>query len=89
MEAVLRTRPAEHWLAELDLAGVPCGPISTVAESVGSPQTTARNMVVQAGGLPVPGNPVKASAWDDPAVRPAAPELDEHGDAVRAEFGPR
>jgi CoA:oxalate CoA-transferase len=86
MEAVLRTRPAEHWLGELDLAGVPCGPISTVAESVGSPQTAARNMVVQAGGLPVPGNPVKASAWDDPAVRPAAPELDEHGDAVRAEF---
>ena len=87
MEAVLRTRPVEHWLAELDLAGVPCGPISTVAESVGSAQTAARNMVVDAGGLPVPGNPVKASAWDDPAVRPPAPELDEHGDAVRAEFG--
>jgi CoA:oxalate CoA-transferase len=46
-------------------------------------------MVVDAGGLPVPGNPVKASAWDDPVVRPAAPGLDEHGDAVRAEFAPR
>jgi CoA:oxalate CoA-transferase len=88
IESVLRTAPAEHWLGELDLAGVPCGPISTVAEAVGGPQATERRMVVQAGGLPVPGNPVKASAWDDPAVRPAAPALDEHGDAVRAEFGP-
>ncbi|MEO6205539.1 MAG: hypothetical protein ABIO67_09180 [Mycobacteriales bacterium] len=43
-------------------------------------------MVVTAGGLPVPGNPVKASAYDDPTTRPAAPELDQHGPAVRAEF---
>jgi CoA:oxalate CoA-transferase len=89
LEAVLRTEDAEHWLGELDLAGVPCGPISTVAEAVSGEQATARRMVVDAGGLPVPGNPVKASAWDDPAVRPAAPGLDEHGDAVRAEFAPR
>jgi CoA:oxalate CoA-transferase len=88
MEAALATAPVEHWLGELELAGVPCGPISSVAESVGSAQTTARNMVVDAGGLPVPGNPVKASAWDDPPVRPPAPALDEHGQAIRAEFGP-
>jgi CoA:oxalate CoA-transferase len=87
LEGALASAPVEHWLGELDLAGVPCGPISSVAESVGSPQTAARNMVVDAGGLPVPGNPVKASAWDDPAVRLPAPALDEHGDAVRAEFG--
>ena len=88
LEAVLRRRDADHWLAELDLAGVPCGPISTVAEAVGGPQAQARRMVVDAGGLPVPGNPVKASAWPEaPDGRPA-PELDEHGDAVRAEFGP-
>ncbi len=88
LEAVLRTSPADHWLDVLDLAGVPCGPISTVAEAVGSEQAAARRMVVDAGGLPGPGNPVKSSAHDDPLVRPAAPELDEHGDAVRAEFGP-
>ncbi|MCW2665737.1 MAG: Formyl-CoA transferase [Frankiales bacterium] len=86
LETVLRTARAAHWLAVLEAAGVPCGPISTVAEAVASPQTTARRMVVEAGGLPVPGNPIKASAYDDPAVRRAAPQLDEHGDAVRAEF---
>lgn len=86
IEAALGSKDAEHWLGELDLAGVPSGPISTVAESVSSPQTEARNMVVQAGGLPAPGQPLKMTGYADPALRPAAPELDEHGDAVRAEF---
>ena len=87
LEGVLRTQDAEHWLAELDLAGVPCGPISTVAEAVGSDQAAVRRMVVEAGGLPGPGNPVKVSTAPDPLVRRPAPELDEHGDALRAEFG--
>ena len=88
LAGLLRTAPAEHWLGELDLAGVPCGPISSVGEAVRSAQTGVRRMVVDAGGLPVPGNPVKLSAYDDPRERPAAPLLDEHGPAVRAEFGP-
>jgi CoA:oxalate CoA-transferase len=87
LETVLRTAPAAHWLAELDLAGVPCGPISSVAEAVGGAQAAHRRMVVDAGGLRVPGNPVKASGWDDPSSRPPAPELDEHGPALRAELG--
>jgi CoA:oxalate CoA-transferase len=86
MEAVLRGRPAAHWLAALESAGVPCGPISDVAEAVGSEQARVRNMVVDAGGLPVPGNPVKTTAWPDAVSRPAAPELDEHGAALRAEL---
>jgi CoA:oxalate CoA-transferase len=86
LESALKDKDADHWLGELDLAGVPSGPISTVAESVGSPQTAARNMVVHAGGLPVPGQPLKMSGYDDPTERRAAPGLDEHGAAVRAEF---
>ena len=87
LEGVLRTEAAGHWLDVLAGAGVPCGPISDVAEAVGSEQARVRNMVVDAGGLPVPGNPVKTSAWPDPVSRAAAPELDEHGAAVRREFG--
>jgi CoA:oxalate CoA-transferase len=86
LEAVLATAPAERWLDVLELAGVPCGPISTVAESVSSEQTAVRRMVADAGGLPVPGNPVKLSAWPDTVTLGPAPELDEHGAAVRAEF---
>ena len=87
LQAVLRRHPRSHWLGLLEAAGVPCGPISGVAEAVGSEQSTARQMVVDAGGLPVPGNPVKLSSWPDGGWRPAAPALDEHGAAVRAEFG--
>ncbi|MDP9182635.1 MAG: CoA transferase [Actinomycetota bacterium] len=85
LETVLRTQSAEHWLSVLDAAGVPGGPISDVAEAVGSDQSKARNMVVEAGGLPVPGQPLKLSGWPDPVQRPAAPGLDEHGAAIRAE----
>jgi CoA:oxalate CoA-transferase len=88
LEAVLRTATAAHWLAVLEGAGVPSGPIAGVAEAVGSEQSRARRMVVDAGGLPVPGQPLKLSAWEDPLTRPAAPRLDEHGDAVRKEFSP-
>jgi CoA:oxalate CoA-transferase len=86
LEAALITADADHWLGELDLAGVPCGPISTVAEAMGSDQAAVRRMVVDAGGLPGPGNPVKMSTADDPLVRRGAPALDEHGGAVRTEF---
>ncbi len=87
LESVLRTDSADHWLTVLEQVGVPCGPISDVAEAVGSEQAQVRNMVVTAGDLPVPGNPIKASAYDDPTERPAAPALDQHGAAVRAELG--
>ena len=87
IEAVLATDRAAEWISRLSAAGVPCGPINDVAEAMSSPQTVARNMVVEAGGLPVPGNPIKSSAYEDPGRRRPAPLLDEHGPALRAEFG--
>jgi CoA:oxalate CoA-transferase len=88
LEDVLAGESADHWLTVLAAAGVPSGPIATVGEAVASEQSQARRMVVDAGGLPVPGQPLKLSAWAEPASRPAAPALDEHGAAVRAEFRP-
>jgi len=87
LETALGRHPAAYWLEQLERAGVPCGPINDVAEALGSEQSRVRNMVVDAGGLPVPGNPVKLSAWPDAPDRVAAPELDEHGPALRTEFG--
>ncbi|MDT7570431.1 MAG: CoA:oxalate CoA-transferase [Actinomycetota bacterium] len=87
LEAVLRRAPAVQWLTVLDAAGVPCGPISDVAEALGSEQARVRRVVVDAGGVAVPGNPVKTSAWPEEATRPAAPELDQHGAALRRELG--
>jgi CoA:oxalate CoA-transferase len=85
LESVLRTAPAADWLDRLTLAGVPCGPVSGVGEALGSEQAAARRMVVRAGDLPMPGNPMKIGAYE-PDWRPA-PTLDEHGPAIRAELG--
>ena len=88
LEQRLAAQPAPTWLTAIGAAGVPCSPVSDVADAVASEQTAARRMVITAGGLPVTGNPVKLSAYDDPAVRPPAPMLDEHGPDIRREFTP-
>jgi CoA:oxalate CoA-transferase len=87
LEQVLRTGDGEHWLGRLNDAGVPCGPVSDIAEAMTSEQIRSRRMVIEAGGLPMPGTPIKYGEYPDPVVRPAAPELDEHGPALRREFG--
>ena len=86
LERHLDTRDSAEWLQALEKAGVPCGTIAGVGAAVSSEQARARSMVIDAGGLPVPGQALKFSTYDDPASRPAAPGLDEHGPAIRAEF---
>jgi CoA:oxalate CoA-transferase len=87
LEAAFGAAPAAEWLERLGAAGVPCGPVSGVGEALTSDQAAVRRMVIRAGGLPMPGNPMKISAWPDPVERRPAPALDEHGAAVRAELG--
>jgi CoA:oxalate CoA-transferase len=86
LESVLKTQPAAHWLKVIDDAGVPVAPLLDIAEAAALPQTKARNMVIEAGGVLMPGNPVKISGYEDPAVRIGAPDLDQHGPALRKEF---
>jgi CoA:oxalate CoA-transferase len=83
LEAALATAPAAHWLEVLDKAGVPCGPLQDVKQSLAHPQVQARNMLIDTAlpdGTPLKaaGNPIKLSAHPDPTTRPRAPKLDEH-----------
>ncbi len=86
LEAALKTKPAEHWLVVVHEAGVPVGPLLNVAEAAEHPQTKARRMLIEAGGVTMPGNPVKISGHEDPSIRVGAPALDQHGAALRQEF---
>jgi len=86
LERTLRTRAAASWLAELTAAGIPCAPINDVKTIADSPQVAARNMLVSAGGVRMPGNPMKIAGYADPSERPAAPALNQHGDDIREEF---
>ena len=91
LEEALAARGAGEWLALLEQAGIPCGPLNDVAAVVADPQVLARNMVVTvedavAGPLLLAGNPVKLSGVADPAAREPAPELDEHRARILAEL---
>lgn len=87
LEAALKTRTTAHWLKHIHEAGVPIGPLLDVAQAIALPQVAARNMLIEAGGLRMTGNPIKIGGYADATVRPAAPTLDEHGKKLRAEFG--
>ena len=83
-----RTSP-QPWVRTLHAAGVPVAPIFNVKEAAEHPQIAARNMLIEAGGVRMPGNPIKISGYEDPKVRVGAPTLDQHGPALREEFAPR
>ena len=92
LEEALSARPAKEWLARLEAAGVPSGPLNNVAAVMADPQIAARNMIVTAddpelGPIKMPGNPIKLSAYADPATRPAAPDLDADRVAILKELG--
>jgi CoA:oxalate CoA-transferase len=93
LESALKTQTIGVWLATLEAAGVPCGPINTVDKVLADPQVVARNMVVSvddpvAGSCQMAGNPIKLSAFADPSVRPSAPDLDADRATVVGEFVP-
>jgi len=86
-----RTRPSEEWLSMLEAAGVPAGPVLSIAEMLQDPQTIAREMAPVtdhpvAGKVQTIGLPVKFS--DTPGgVERCAPQFGQHTREVLAELG--
>jgi CoA:oxalate CoA-transferase len=85
LEAALRTDTVDAWLARLEAADLPCGPINDVAAVLAHPQVRARNMVVRVDddrldGLEIAGNPIKNSLHPDPPTRGPVPDLHDDGD---------
>ena len=82
----MRTRPAREWLAALEPAGVPCGPINDLSQVFADPQVRHRGMQVRAphpaaGEVTMVANPIKFSRT--PVEHNHAPPLlGEHTDEV-------
>ncbi len=92
LETTLKAKPTADWLAILDRAGIPCGPINNVEQALNDEQVRARNMVVTAedataGSISMAGNPIKMSAFADPATRGAVPALDGDRAAILKALG--
>ena len=91
IESVLTQHPTAHWITTLESAGVPVGPVNSIAQAFTHPQAIAREMVVEtthpkAGRVKGVGHPVKFSALPRPEPKPA-PELGEHSRHILSGFG--
>ncbi|BEL08084.1 CaiB/BaiF CoA-transferase family protein [Actinoplanes sichuanensis] len=47
LEETFATRTTEQWLAVLEPAGIPCGPVNDVAAALRDPHTLARGLIVE------------------------------------------
>jgi crotonobetainyl-CoA:carnitine CoA-transferase CaiB-like acyl-CoA transferase len=86
IDAVMRTRTQDEWLAALETVGVPCGPINRLDQVFADPQLLARGMRIDlphplSGTVPQVGNPLHFSATSV-AYTHAPPLLGEHTAAV-------
>ena len=88
---LMRTRIRADWLAALEAAKVPCGPINDLAEVFADPQVRDRGMTTTmphplAGVVELVASPIKLAATP-PSMRRAPPLLGQQTDEVLAEFG--
>lgn len=91
IEAVLGTQTTGHWIAKLDAAGVPGGPVYTYEQSLADPQVQHRRMVVdidhpRIGAMKTLGLPVKSDG-ELTAIRKPAPLLGQHSREVLRDLG--
>jgi formyl-CoA transferase len=90
LEQVVRERPAAFWAEQLERAGVPCGPINSIAQALSDPQIVARGLNVAlphplAGSVSLVGTPMRLSA-SPPALERAPPTLGQHTAEVLQEL---
>ena len=87
----LAANTTDFWVETLNKAGVPCGPVNSVAEVFRDPQILQQQMVMNVeqpgyGIVRMLGFPIKFS--DSPCrIRRPAPRLGEHSDEILGELG--
>jgi crotonobetainyl-CoA:carnitine CoA-transferase CaiB-like acyl-CoA transferase len=80
--AVLRERPAAHWVSTLQDAGVPAGTVNEVDEAFALAERLGLEPTEEHDGLPLIRPPLRLDG-ERPPIRRPPPGLDEHGDDLR------
>ena len=93
IEAALARRTAEAWWPLLTEAGVPAGPVYTVAQALTHPQIAQRGLLATFADAPGVGRDVRVLRTGikldgaAPSVDAPPPTLGQHTDAILAELG--
>ncbi len=82
LDSAFQSKTTAEWIADLEAAGIPCGPINTIDKAVTDPQVLARDMIVEtdhpvAGPVKMAGVPIKMSVTPGSVDTPA-PLLGQH-----------
>jgi crotonobetainyl-CoA:carnitine CoA-transferase CaiB-like acyl-CoA transferase len=90
--AITRTRTSAEWIAALNKAGVPCGPINTIDQTFAEPQVQHLGIAKAIhhptlGDIKVVGQPINLSAAPQPKELKPSPDLGEHTDDVLQSLG--
>ena len=87
-----KTNTSAHWIAALNKAGVPCGPINNIQQTFEEPQVKHLGIARRVrhrklGEIRVVGQPINLSRYPQPDELKPTPDLGEHTSAVLKELG--
>lgn len=91
IKATLKQKDRQDWVGAFEAAGVPAGPINSIAEAFADPQVKHRGMLQHAthpvaGSVPLVATPIRFGASPAESRRPP-PLLGEHNLEVFRELG--
>jgi crotonobetainyl-CoA:carnitine CoA-transferase CaiB-like acyl-CoA transferase len=90
LAAIIKAKNSEFWLQQLEIKGVPCGPINDIAQVFDNPQIKHRKMLNELthpenGKVPTVANPINFSRTPI-TYKQAPPNLGEHTEDVLTEL---
>ena len=89
---IVRRHPNDYWVAAMDKAGVPCGPINTVDKVFADPQVKHLGIArpidhPKYGKQTVVGQPIHLSRYPQPEKLKHTPEPGEHTEEILSGLG--